>query len=172
MWSLPTTLFFCSFNNADRGHSHSWFSKSKLYSFVPSFRMKVLVTQSCPTLCSPMDYSPPDSSVHEIFQARILDWVAISFSRGSSQPRDRTRVFCTAGRFFTDWAAREAYTVYILNCAWWGPNSQLSWLVSRELYYQSVSERDKWLTFVHLNNDTDIHHNGERKARGEIPFMC
>ena len=48
-----------------------------------------------------MDCSPPGSSVHEIFQARILEWVAISFSRESSQPRDQSWVFCTAGRFFT-----------------------------------------------------------------------
>ena len=68
----------------------------------------VLVTQSCPTLCNPMDCSLPGSSVHEIFQARILEWVAISFSRGSSQPKDRTRISCTIGEFFTDWATREA----------------------------------------------------------------
>ena len=48
------------------------------------------VTQSNPTLCNPMDYSLPGSSVHGIFQARVLEWVAISFSRGSSQPRDRS----------------------------------------------------------------------------------
>ena len=48
------------------------------------------VTQSCPILCNPMDYSPPGSSVHGILQARILEWVAISFSRGSSPPRDQT----------------------------------------------------------------------------------
>ena len=64
--------------------------------------------QSCPTLCNPMDCSPPGSSFNEIFQARILEWAAISFSRGSSQPRDQTWVSCTAGRFFTDWATREA----------------------------------------------------------------
>ena len=52
--------------------------------------------------------SPPGSSVHGILHARILEWVAIPFSRGSSQPRDRTRVSCVAGRFFTDWATREA----------------------------------------------------------------
>ena len=57
--------------------------------------------------CDPMDYSPPGSSVHGIFQARILEWVAIPFSRGSSWPRDRTRVSCNAGRLFTDWATRE-----------------------------------------------------------------
>ena len=54
-----------------------------------------------------MDCSPPGSSVHEIFQERTLEWVAISFSRGSSQPRDRNQGSCTAGRFFTDWATRE-----------------------------------------------------------------
>ena len=50
------------------------------------------VAQPCPTLCDPMGCSLPGSSVHGIFQARVLEWVAISFSRGSSQPRDRTRV--------------------------------------------------------------------------------
>ena len=58
------------------------------------------VAQSGLTLCDPMDYSPPGSSVHGILQVRILEWVAISFSRGSSQPRDRTRVSCIAGGFF------------------------------------------------------------------------
>ena len=48
--------------------------------------MKVLVTQSCPTLCHPMDCSPPGSSVHGILQAKVLEWVAISFSRRSSRP--------------------------------------------------------------------------------------
>ena len=52
----------------------------------------VLVAQSCPTLCDPMEYSPPGSSVHGILQPRTLEWVAISFSRGSSQPRDWTQV--------------------------------------------------------------------------------
>ena len=61
----------------------------------------MLVTQSCPTLCDPMDCSPPGSSVCGILQARILEWVAISFSRGSPQPRDRTWVSHTAGRFLT-----------------------------------------------------------------------
>ena len=62
---------------------------------------KVLVTQSCPSLCYPMHCSPPGSSVHGISQARILEWVAISFSRGSSKPRDGTRVSCLTGRLFT-----------------------------------------------------------------------
>ena len=50
------------------------------------------VAQSCPTLCNPMDCSLPGSSVHGIFWARVVEWVAISFSRGSSRPRDQTRV--------------------------------------------------------------------------------
>ena len=62
----------------------------------------------CPTLCDPMDYSPPGSSVHGIFQAWILEWVAISFSRGSFGPRDRTQVSPVVGRRFTVWATREA----------------------------------------------------------------
>ena len=69
------------------------------------------VTQSCLTLCDPMDCSPPGSSVHGVFQARILEWGAISFSRGSSQPRDQTWVSYMAGRFFIIWATGEAPTI-------------------------------------------------------------
>ena len=64
----------------------------------------VAVSDSCELIVR----SPPGSSVHRIFQARILEWVAISFSRGSSWRRDQTRLPCTAGRFFTNWATREA----------------------------------------------------------------
>ena len=68
---------------------------------------KVLVAKSCLTLCDPMGCSPLGSSIHGISQARILEWVAISFSRESSQPRDRTRVSHSAGSFFIVWATRE-----------------------------------------------------------------
>ena len=64
-------------------------------------RMHAKLLQSCPTLCNTMACSPPGSSVYGIFQATILEWVAVSFSRGSSQPRDQTQVSCVAGRFFT-----------------------------------------------------------------------
>ena len=67
------------------------------------------VTQLCSTLCNPMDCSLLGSSVHGIFQARILEWVAISFSMGFSQPRDWIWVSHTAGRLFTAWATREAH---------------------------------------------------------------
>ena len=63
--------------------------------------------QSCLTLCDPMDCSWPDSSVHGILQARILEWVAMPSSRGSSQPRDWTHVSCIASGYFTIWATRE-----------------------------------------------------------------
>ena len=59
------------------------------------------VAQLCPTLCDPMDCSPPGSSVHGILQARILEWIAIPFSRGSFQLRDHIQVSHIAGGFFT-----------------------------------------------------------------------
>ena len=68
--------------------------------------MKILVTQSCPTLCNPMGCGLPGSSVHGILQARILEWVAISFSRGSSLSRDRTLDSRIAGRHFNLTATR------------------------------------------------------------------
>ena len=61
----------------------------------------VLVAQSYPILCDPVDCTSPGSSVHGILQARILEWVAILFSKGSSQPRDRTQVSYIAGGSFT-----------------------------------------------------------------------
>ena len=74
----------------------------------------VCVAQLCLTLCSPMDYSPPGSSVHEILQARTLECIAIPSSKGSSCPRDQTQVSCNAGGRFTIWATREAqYCMYV-----------------------------------------------------------
>ena len=70
----------------------------------------MLVAQSCLTLRDPKDNRLPGSSVHGIFQARILDWFAMPSSRGSSQSRDQTWVSCTVGRFFTIWGIREAST--------------------------------------------------------------
>ena len=72
-------------------------------------KVKVKVAQSCPTLCNPTDYT-----VHRIPQARILEWGAVHFSRGSSQPKDQTQVSRIAGRFFTRWATREGKLLDIL----------------------------------------------------------
>ena len=69
----------------------------------------VKVAQSCPTPCDPVD-----CIVHGILQARILEWVAFPFSRGSSQPRDRTQVSHITGKFFPSWATREAQVVLVV----------------------------------------------------------
>ena len=100
----------------------------------------MLITQLWPTLCDPMDYSWPGSSVYGVLQARILEWVAISFFRGSSWPRDRTQV-C---RFFTVWTTREAsYTFTEINLKHDNNSTQkpfcytvfYQWQVSLCLYY-------------------------------------
>ena len=74
----------------------------------PLIPLCVLVAQSYPTLCNPIDCSPPGSSVHGILQSRILNWVVFSFSRGSSQPRDGTVVSRIEGKFFTICSTKEA----------------------------------------------------------------
>ena len=99
--------------------------------------MKVLFAQSCQTLCNPTVCILPGSSVHGILQAGILEWVAISFSRGSSQPRDQAHISCIAGRFFTIWATWKAHntvhTIRNLNIHWkdwcysWSSTSLVTW---------------------------------------------
>ena len=112
IWSLVLLTFL----NPD------WMSESLWFTYCWSLAWRILsitllaceseseVAQSCLTLCDPMDYSPPGFSVHGIFQARILEWVAISFSRRSSRPRDWTQVSRIIGRCFTVWATREVRT--------------------------------------------------------------
>ena len=89
----------------------------------------MLVAQLCPTLCDPVDCSLPGSSVHGILQARILEWIVIPFSKGSSWPRDWTWVPCIAGRFFTVWATRGALNQLkkSLNFLPWFTRSFLVW---------------------------------------------
>ena len=74
----------------------------------------VCVTHSVASDCDPMDCSPPGSSVHGILQARTLEWVAISFSKGSSRPRDQTQVSCIAGGCFTVSVSAN----HLLNSKW------------------------------------------------------
>ena len=85
------------------------------------------VAKSCLTLCDPMDYSLTDFSIHGIFQGRVPEWLAISFSRGSSQPRDRTQVSRIPGRRFNLWATREAP-----NKESWAPKNWCFWTVVLE----------------------------------------
>ena len=95
----------------------------------PLGKVKVLVAQSCLTHWDPMDCSTPSSSAHGVLQARILEWVVIPFSRGSSWSRDRTWVSHTAGRFFTVWATREAPTLgkiqFIFMSTYYAPGTLL-----------------------------------------------
>ena len=81
-------------------------------------KLEVLVTQSCPTLCSCMDCSLPGFSAHVILQARILELVAIPFSRRPSQPRGQIWVSWIAGRFFTVWRPGKPYALAILSYSW------------------------------------------------------
>ena len=84
-----------------------WATREALFTGLSSVQFSS-VAQSCPTLCDPMGCSLPGSSVHGLFQAIVLEWIAISISRGSSQPREQTQVSCIAGRGFIIWATREA----------------------------------------------------------------
>ena len=84
------------------------FEVKQTYVLILSIQKESQVAQSCLTLCDPMDCSTPGSSIHGISQARVLEWLAISFPRGSSWARDRTGVSLIAGRRFTVWATREA----------------------------------------------------------------
>ena len=89
-----------------------------MYVCIYIWKMKVLFAQLCPTLCDPMDCIPPGSSVHGILQARILEWVVISFSRGSSQPKDRTCVSCIGKRILyhcTNWFVSHS----VVSNSWW-----------------------------------------------------
>ena len=99
---------------------------------------KTQVTQSCQTLCDPVDYT-----VCGILQARILEWVAFPFSRGSSQPRDWTQVSCIAGGFFTNWAIREAPRTQLTYSRWKLGHSFWS-LWDTELFFLSSLFHDAW----------------------------
>ena len=105
---MGTKIIKMIVSHAEGHTSYMCKQTSKIKQTIYLLHKLVLVTQSCPTLCDPMDCCLPGSCVHGILQARIQEWVAIPFSRGSSQPRDRTQVSYIAGRFFTIWATREA----------------------------------------------------------------
>ena len=76
----------------------------------------VLVIQRCLILCDPTNCSPPGFSFHGILQARILEWIAVPFSRGSSWPRNRTLASCIAGRFFTVWEDVRRFYANTMPC--------------------------------------------------------
>ena len=93
------------------------------------------VVQSCATFCDPMDCNLPGSFIQGIFQARILEWAAISFSSGSSQPRDWTQVSCIAGRPFTIWSTRETQRAKAQREMY---KEYLKWLNDEETYMRMI----------------------------------
>ena len=120
-------------------------------------------------LCDPMGCSPPGSLVHGIFQARILEWVAISFSRWSSRPRDRTWVSHIVGRCFTVWATRDAEP-------WWTAtnfpkkkNNQGSLKCAENTNKQAVSTgwfKEHWACYLNIKKNRDM----VRKRIKETPL--
>ena len=111
IWSLVPLPFLvpaCTFGSFQ--FVYCWTLAEGFWALPWACEMKwseVKVIQSCPTLCDRID-----STVHGILQARILEWVAFPFSRGSSQPRDWAQVSGIAGEFFTSWAMREALSMW------------------------------------------------------------
>ena len=129
------------------------FTLTRWYHFIYHYvKIKVKeseVAQSCPTLCDPMDCSLPDFSVYGIFQARVLEWGAISFSRGSSWPRDRTQVSCIAGRCVTLWDPSVINSPFPLLCGFW--------LLTRPWLVQIL--RIKPLRWLRVKSS---HHKGKK----------
>ena len=108
----------------------------------------MLVIQLCLALCNPMHCSPLGSSVRGILQARILEWIAISFPRGSSQPGKWTWVTCIAGRFFTIWATRDTLVST--------SDTYKGWYQSDAIAFYSFW-RSSWnLSFSHFECDQEV----------------
>ena len=101
---------------------------------------KMLVSQLCPTLWDPIDCSLPGSSVCGILQAKILEWAAIPFSRGSSQPRDQSLVSCIAGRFFTEIRRNTQRRVFLLRYNRDDAGERASWKTQEGMFLRKT----KW----------------------------
>ena len=111
-WHTKMKLFgnTCMVNEGEKAAKWIRFAVwAKCYTYTYVYESESEVVQSCPTFCDFMDCSPPGFSVHGTFQARILEWVAISFSRRSSLSRDWTQVSHIVGRRFAVWATRELH---------------------------------------------------------------
>ena len=120
---------------------------------------------SCPTLCDPLDCNLPGSSIHGIFQARILEWVPVPFSRGSSQFKDQTQVSHVAGGFFTSWATREAqeyWSGYPVPSQQIFPTQESNWGLPhcRRILYQLSYKGSPTLIFLRKT----LHNRVERAS--------
>ena len=131
------------------------------------------VAKSCPTLCDSMDCSSLGSSIHGILQARILEWVTISYSRASSRPRDGTCVSCIGRRVLyhcTTWKANGDPCLTI--------NPELKWLVPLQVLCLYLEERGKYLSTgprgcfsAHLVPPIIIGNNTEISRSAKLPCM-
>ena len=132
----------------------------------------VVVTQLCPTLCDPMGCKLPGSSVHGILQARILERIAIPFSRGSSGPRDCTLLSCIAGRFFTVWATYFLYynfffTIMIIHikldkwrnslCIWVTFYCSFYIIINKIILLHRWGAYQKWCILMSKTLDVSLH---------------
>ena len=114
----------------------TFFLKTYILNFywsIVDLKVKVRVAQSCPMLCDPKDYTVPG-----IFQAKILEWVAFPFSRGSSPPRDWTQVSHIAGEFFTSWATRLIYSVLLVSGVWHSESVRHTHLSTKNCFIHRV----------------------------------
>ena len=152
-------------------HINAVFSKKLAFKIFLKNREKVLVAQPCPTLCNPKDCSLPGSSVHGILQARILEWIALPFFRGSSQPRDWTWVSWILGRFFTIWAIREDFKIrethIILDCKFLG-GLEIVIFVNGFFYcwnklFHYLWERWIWAIFIHFSSPKLLFIPGDKQ---------
>ena len=108
MQYIHATKYYSAIKKENQAQIYTITQINIRYILLRERKVKVLDTKLNLSLCDPMDCSPPGSSVHGILQVRILEWLAIPFSRGSSWPRDQTQVSRITGIFFTIWATREA----------------------------------------------------------------
>ena len=128
----------------------------------------ILVAQSCLTLCHPMDCSLPGSSVHRILQARILEWVAISFSRGSSWPKDQTWISCIEGKFLTFWTTREACVstglLFFSNGLMCGPQGKRDCCCPWALIFEPAYSQKMFLSLVRSSSSGDCIRFGAKSS--------
>ena len=153
--SVFTFMWLCWHNSPASRVVYLW-RFSLVYNFVFSLELAIILfciclafsvracVLSCVWLCDPMDCSPSGFSVHAVFQARMLEWVAISSSRGSSWPRDRTHVSClsfTAGEFFT---SEPQGKPSVLSDAPHFPSVSLSQILPETSLYSSPLSPPRW----------------------------
>ena len=137
--------------------NHSWSGPAQgIWSSRP-VALGCSVDKSCPALCNPRNYSPPGSSVHGILQAGILEWVAISSSRGSSPPRDRTHISCLRRQVLYHWTTREAGL-------WWGPRIYMFSKVPGDPGQGLCFEKQRF-----QGKDVEVQPKGGRVLRGITP---